>query len=109
MRDGIYKVTLESGGLKGLIIGTLCDGLVTGCDQSHHVTGYVRQQGSRHKGTMVLSRHARPEGFVEIANLDHITVNFSGICGDSFGQFDAKIAEKTDLPVKATFQWMCEL
>jgi len=27
----------------------------------------------------------RPEGFVEIANLDRITVNFSGICGDSFG------------------------
>ena len=105
MRDGIYKVTLKSGGLKGLIIGTLHDGLVTGCDQTHHVTGAVSQQGSRLKGKMVMRRHARPEGFVEIANLDLITVNFSGICG----QFDAKLAEKPGLPVKATFQWMCEL
>jgi hypothetical protein len=109
MRNGIYKVTLESGGLKGLIIGTLHEGLVTGCDQTHHVTGHVSQQGNRHKGTMVMRRHARLEGFVEIANLDVITVNFSGICGDSFGQFDAKLVEKPDLLVKATFQWMCEL
>jgi hypothetical protein len=108
MRDGIYKVILTSGTMKGLIIGTLHEGLVTGCDQSHHVTGDVSQQGSHLKGTMVLRRHARPEGFIEMANLDVITVNFSGICGDSFGQFDAKLVERPDLPVKATFQWMCE-
>ncbi len=108
MRDGIYKVVLESGGLKGLIIGTLHEGLVIGCDQTHHITGHVSQQGSRHKGKMVMRRHARPKGFVEIANLDVITVAFAGICGSCFGQFDAKLAERPDLQVKATFQWMCD-
>ena len=94
MRDGIYKVSLASGDRKGLIIGTVHEGLITGCDQTHHVTGRVS--------------HARPEGFVEIANLDTITVRFAGICGESFGQFDARIAENPDLNVQATFQWMCE-
>ena len=108
MRDGIYKVSLASGPLKGLIIGTLSEGRVTGCDQTHHVTGHVSHAGSRHKGKMVMTRHARPEGFVEIANLDVITVSFEGICGESFGQFDARIAENPDLKVTATFQWMCE-
>jgi hypothetical protein len=55
-----------------------------------------------------MTRHARPAGFVEIANLDVITVSFDGICGDSFGQFDARVAEKPDLKVKASFRWMCE-
>ena len=108
MRDGIYKVSLASGDRKGLLIGTLHEGLVTGCDQTHHVTGHVDQDGHRVKGKMVMTRHARPEGFIEIANLDVITVSFDGICGDSFGQFDARIAENPGLKVKATFQWMCE-
>jgi hypothetical protein len=108
MRDGIYKVSLASGDRKGLIIGTVHEGLITGCDQTHHVTGRVSHEGNRHKGTMVMTRHARPEGFVEIANLDTITVRFAGICGESFGQFDARIAENPDLNVQATFQWMCE-
>lgn len=108
MRDGVYKVTLESGSLKGLLIGTLYDGAVTGCDQSHHVTGKVVQRGNRIKGDMVMRRHARPKDFVEIANLDTITVSFEGIGGESFGQFDATIAENPDLHVKASFQWMCE-
>jgi len=109
MRDGIYKVILDSRGLKGLIIGALSDGRVTGCDQTHHVTGSVKRDGSRMSGTLVMKRHARPPEFVEIANLDTITVRFSGICSDNFGQFDAKIVEKPDLPVNATFHWLCEL
>jgi hypothetical protein len=109
MRDGIYTVTLEAGGLNGLLIGTLHDGLITGCDQTHHVTGKVVQRGNRIKGGMVMRRHARPEGFVEIANLDTITVSFDGIGGDGVGAFDAKVAEKPALRVKATFQWLCEV
>jgi hypothetical protein len=108
MRDGIYKVSLVSGGRKGLMIGTVHDGLVTGCDQTHHVIGKVSHEGNRHKGTLVMTRHACPDGFAEIANLDVITVSFAGICGDSFGQFDARIAENPGLKVQATFQWMCE-
>ena len=108
MRDGIYKVSLASGGRKGLIIGTVHEGLVTGCDQTHHVTGHVGHDGNRVKGRMTMTRHARPDGFAEIANLDIITVSFAGICGDSFGQFDARIAENPNLKVKATFQWMCD-
>jgi hypothetical protein len=108
MRDGIYKVTLESGDLRGLLIGTLYEGKVTGCDETHHVTGKVVHKGNRIKGDMVMRRHAKPEGFVEIANLDTITVSFEGISGESFGQFDAKVAERPDLRIKATFQWMCE-
>jgi hypothetical protein len=108
MRDGIYTVSLVSGSLKGLLIGTVHDGRVTGCDQTHHVTGHVSHVGNRHQGKLVMTRHARPEGFVEIANLDVITVSFDGICGDSFGQFDARVAEKPDLKVKASFRWMCE-
>jgi hypothetical protein len=107
MRDGIYKVRLAAGGLKGFVIGALSGGRLTGCDQTHHVTGQVEYDGRRLGGTMVMTRHSRPPGFVEIANLDTITVSFAGICGDSFGEFEAKIMEKPELPVTATFQWIC--
>jgi len=109
MRDGVYQVHLASQGLTGFIIGTMCDGRLTGCDQTHHVTGYIRRDGSRFKGTLAMKRHARPPGFREIANLDDFEVRFSGICGDSFGQFDARIVDKPGLPVTATFRWVCEL
>jgi hypothetical protein len=108
MRDGIYKVRLASGGLKGFIMGTLSGDRLTGCDQTHHVTGNVKQDGRRVGGTMVMTRHSRPPNFVEIANLDTITIRFAGICGDSFGEFEAEILEKPDLPVTATFQWVCD-
>jgi hypothetical protein len=107
MRDGIYKVCLEGGGIKGFMIGTLANGRVTGCDQTHHVTGYVKSDGNRHKGEMTMRRHAHRDGFVEIANMDQIDVSFAGICGASFGEFDARITGRPDLPVKATFQWLC--
>lgn len=109
MRDGIYKVFLEGRGIKGFMLGALANGRITGCDQTHHVTGYVRSEGTRHEGTLVMKRHARPKGFVEIANMDEIEVSFWGICGTSFGEFDSCIEGKPDLPVKASFQWLCDL
>jgi hypothetical protein len=109
MRDGIYKVWLAGGGVKVFMIGTLCDGRVTGCDQTHHVTGHVRKIGNRHHGEMLMERHGHCDGFVEIANMDRIEVSFTGICGTSVGEFDARIAGRPDLPVKASFQWICGL
>lgn len=108
MRDGVYKVRLACGSLKGFIIGTLRGERLTGCDQTHHVTGNVRQDGRHVGGTMVMTRHSRPPGFVEIANLDTITVRFAGICADSVGEFEAEILENPHLPVSATFQWVCD-
>jgi hypothetical protein len=107
MRDGIYKVHISGGGIKGFMIGTLNQGRLTGCDQSHHVTGYVKSVGNHHKGEMVMHRHAKPDGFVEIANMDVIEIAFAGICGASVGEFDARITGRPDLPIKATFQWIC--
>lgn len=107
MRDGIYKVYIEGGGIKGFMIGALNNGFVTGCDQTHHVTGTVKKNGSRHDGHMVMTRHARPEGFKEIANMDVIEVRFTGICAASVGEFEARITGRPDLPVKASFQWVC--
>jgi len=109
MRDGIYKVSLQSGPLKGLLIGTLHDGRITGCDQTHHVTGEVIEIGGRITGTMVMHRHDKPEGFTEIANIDVITVRFDGIAADSVGQFDATVAEKPGLKVKAAFQCLGDI
>jgi hypothetical protein len=108
MRDGIYKVRLSCGDRKGFVIGALNDGRMTGCDQTHHVTGQVKRDGGHLGGTLVMTRHSRPPGFVEIANLDTITVRFAGICGDGFGEFECKILEKPELPVTATFQRLCD-
>jgi hypothetical protein len=109
MRDGIYQVHLKSRELPGFMIGTLCNGRLTGCDQTHHVTGQIRRDGSRFSGRLFMKRHARPAWFHEIANLDDFEVRFSGICGDSFGEFDATIVDKPGIPVVATFQWVCDL
>lgn len=109
MRDGTYKVYLDGGGVKGFVIGTLCEGRITGCDQTHHVIGTVADDGSRVRGSMTMTRHARVEGFTEIADLDLIEVTFSGIGGAVTGEFDARIAGRPELPVTATFQWLCGL
>ena len=108
MRDGMYKVIIEGRGVKILMIGTLTDGRLIGCDPTHHVTGWVRESGSRFRGSLQMRRHAKPAGFVEIANLDVIDVTFEGIGGTSFGAFDARIEGHPDLPVKANFQWLCD-
>ncbi len=109
MRDGVYKVCLEGGGIKGFMIGTLSEGRLTGCDQTHHVTGYVKSVGNHHKGALIMKRHAHCDSMVEIANMDTIDVSFYGICGSLLGEFDARIKGRSDLPVKATFQWLCGL
>jgi hypothetical protein len=109
MRNGVYKVHLKSRGLTGFILGSLSNGRLTGCDQTHHVTGQIKREGSRFGGTLLMKRHSRPPDFQEIANLDDFEVRFSGICGDSFGQFEARIVEMPGLPVTATFQWVCDL
>ena len=107
MRDGIYKVYLEGGGVKGFMIGALSNGVVTGCDQTHHVTGTVKNRGTHHEGYFVMTRHDRRDDFTEIANMDVIQVRFSGICAASVGEFDARIVDRPDLPVKASFHWVC--
>ena len=107
MQDGIYKVYLEGGGVTGFMIGTLADGRLTGCDQTHHVPGWFKRDGSKFTTLLKFTRHDRPEGFVEIANLDDFEVEVSGICGASFGQFKARIVGKPELPVLATFQRLC--
>lgn len=107
MQDGFYKVSLEGGGVKGFMIGTMSEGHLTGCDQTHHVTGNLQFDGSRLSGRLTMTRHAKPEYFVEIANMDVIEVNFSGICGANCGEFNARIEGRPDLPVKACFQRLC--
>lgn len=108
MRDGIYKVTLQAGEMKGLIIGALHDGQITGCDKTHFVTGTYTHNGARISGVFVMQRHTQRDDVVEIANLDDITAHFSGICGDCFGELDAVVKGRPDLKVKATFRKICE-
>lgn len=107
MREGMYKVVIAGRGIKILMIGTLADGQITGCDPTHHVTGTVRETGTRLRGTMHMCRHAKPKGFVEIANLDIIDVTFEGIGNTGFGEFDAHIEGHPELKVRASFQWLC--
>lgn len=108
MRDGMYKVIISGGAVKILMIGTLANGRLLGCDPTHHATGWVRESGSRFRGSVQMHRHAKPEGFVEIANLDFIDVSFEGIAGTSFGEFDARIEGHPELKVRAAFQWLCD-
>lgn len=108
MRDGIYKVALEADGLKGMMVGAMRNGRLTGCDQSHFVTGTFKRNGHRINGSFRMTRHTRHPNIREIANLDEFNVNFSGICGESFGQFEAKVPERPGLVVYATFRWVCD-
>jgi hypothetical protein len=108
MRDGMYKVVISGRGVKILMIGTLSNGRLLGCDPTHHVTGTVRETGSRFRGRLTMRRHAKPDGFVEIANLDEINVSFEGIGGTSFGEFDSRIEGHPELKVRAAFQWLCD-
>ncbi len=109
MRDGMYKVTLAAGGIKGLIIGALRGNRMTGCDQTHFVTGTVKRDGNRVSGTFRLTRHSRHADFQEIANLDDFEVRFTGIGSDSFGEFESEILGKPGLTVKSTFRWISEI
>jgi len=106
MRDGIYVVSLEAGGIKGLIIGTLRDGLMTGCDRTHLVTGSYKQKGNRLGGRFAFRRHTRRPDITEIANLDNFEVQFSGIGGDGFGEIHTGVPGKPGLTVKASFRWL---
>jgi hypothetical protein len=108
MRDGIYKVDLSAGPMKGLMLGAMKDGVLTGCDQSHYVTGSYTRKGARVSGVFNFKRHSSRDDFKEIAYLDDFTVQFSGICGESFGQFESVVPGRPGLIVKATFRWLCE-
>jgi hypothetical protein len=108
MRDGIYKVTLESGGIKGVVIGALRDGQITGCDRTHFVTGSYKRKGNRLSGTFSFRRHSRRDGVVEIANLDDFDVRFTGIGSDGFGELHSVVPGKHGPMVKATFRWIAE-
>jgi len=109
MRDGIYKVYLDAGGAKGFIIGAMRDGHITGCDQTHFITGRFSRRGNRVKGSFIFKRHSRRSDFREIANLDDFETPFSGVCSDSFGQLEAAVPERPGLKVVATFRWVCEV
>ncbi len=108
MREGVYVVSLEADGIKGLIIGTLCDGHMTGCDRTHLITGTYKQNGNRLSGTFAFKRHSRRPDIREIANLDDFEVRFNGIGGDGFGEIQSGVPGKPGLQVKAKFRWLCE-
>lgn len=109
MREGVYKVTLESGEVKGLIIGALRGGHITGCDRTHFVTGTYKRRGNRLSGTFTFTRHSRRADIPEIANLDNFEVNFTGIGGDGFGELHSIVPGKPSHKVKATFRWIGEI
>lgn len=108
MREGIYKVNFEGRGIKGFNIVALKDGDIVGCDQTHDTTGRYIENGNHFTADFVMTRHAKPEDFVEIANLDVITVRVAGLCANGVGCFKAKVAELPELAVTATFQWVCD-
>lgn len=107
MREGFYRVIIEGNGIKGVLIGTLCDGRITGSDRTHRVAGVIREKGSHFSGTMTLTRYQKRDDIPEIAHLDRIDVTFSGFSSESFGQFEAKLQQRPDLNVKASFQYLC--
>lgn len=109
MREGIYAVSLESGGIKGLIIGALRNGAITGCDRTHFVNGTYKKKGNRLSGVFTFSRHTKRPDLREIANLDAFEVAFTGIGGDGFGELQSGVPGKPGQKVKATFRWLCEV
>ncbi len=109
MRDGIYKVLFESHGRKGFNIVAASDGVITGCDQTHFTTGTYEIDGNRLKANLHMTRHSKRADFIEIADQDEIDIKMSGICSLGFGQFDARVAGRSDIDVTATFQWVCDL
>ena len=107
MREGIYIVSLQAGAIKGLIIGSLCNGVMTGCDRTHFVTGRYKQNGNRLSGSFAFRRHTKRPDLTEIANLDNFEVQFTGIGGDGFGEIHSAVPGNPSQNVKATFRWLC--
>lgn len=108
LRDGIYKVVVKGQGATGLVMGALQNGHLTGCDQSHFVTGQCAYHGNRINGEFHFKRHSRPENFHEFAQLDSFTAHFNGICSDTFGEFESHVEGRPDLKLTASFHWLSD-
>ncbi|GAA0548168.1 hypothetical protein FHS83_000960 [Rhizomicrobium palustre] len=106
MRNGIYMAEFGTGGIRHLAICSVKDGTIIGADVTHFITGEFVRKGHRFRGHLTLTRHSHRPDLREIAYLDRIESPFSGVGGDSFGEFQAEVVGRQGLRIHVSFHWL---